>query len=83
MYGFKFSKEDHVMLIKLHLSVIHIPDLEPWLVNKTAGIIVSLMKRKELLDRSDLQIEWRPLYQLFDRLMYSSYEALGMISLPP
>ena len=83
MYGFKFSKEDHVMLIKLHLSVIHIPDLEPWLVNKTAGIIVSLMKRKELLDRSDLQIEWRPLYQLLQLYFYNSYEALGMISLPP
>ena len=83
MYGFKFSKEDHVALINLLLSVIHIPDLEPWLVNKTASILVSLMKRKELLDRNDLLIEWKPLYLLFDRLMYSSYEALGMISFPP
>ena len=83
MYGFKFSKEDHVALIQLLFSVLNIPDLEPWLVTKTASVLVSLMKRKELLTPEDLSIEWKPLYKLFDRLMYSPYEALGMMQFPP
>ena len=64
------------------LSVLNIPDLEPWLVNKASCILISLLKRKELLKPTDLQIEWKPLYKLFDRLMYSPYEALGMMSFP-
>ena len=83
MHGFKFSKEDHVVLIELLLSVLHIPELEPWLVNKTACVLISLMKRKELLKPTDLTIQWKPLYKLFEALLYSSYEALGMMSFPP
>ena len=33
-YSFKFSKEDHVALIKLYFSFITTPDLELWIVNK-------------------------------------------------
>ena len=83
IYGFKFSKEDHVALINLLFSVLNIPELEPWLVNKTSAILISLMKRKELLEPTDLVIDWMPLYKMFERLMYSPYEALGMMSFPP
>ena len=83
IHGFKFSKEDHISLINLLMSVLNIPDLEPWLVNKTACILTSLMKRKELLTQADLTVEWKPLYKLFERLLYSPFEALGMMSFPP
>jgi hypothetical protein len=34
-YGYKFSKADHVSLVKALFSVVILPNLEPWLVNKT------------------------------------------------
>ena len=33
-YSYKFSKEDHVALVKLYFSFITTPDLELWIVNK-------------------------------------------------
>jgi hypothetical protein len=82
-YGYKFPKEDHLALIHLLMSFITTPDLEPWLVNKTGSVLVHLLKRKELLPPNDLTIEWRPLYELYERLLYSPYEPHGMLQFPP
>ena len=82
LYGFKFSKEDHIAIIKLLMSVLFMPELDPWLTNRTLGSLINLMRRKELLERSDLEIDWRPLYELYEKLFYSPYEALGMIQYP-
>ena len=82
MYGYKFSKEDHVALVNLLMSVLITPDLDPFLINRTVNNLISLTKKKELLTPSDLQIEWRPLYELYEKLFYSQYEALGMLHYP-
>ena len=49
MYGLKFSKEDHVAVVKLLFSVLHIPDLDPWLTNRTACSIRDLLRKRDLL----------------------------------
>lgn len=41
LYGLKFSKEDHVKFIKLLLSLIEIPDLEPAKLNKFCIVLAS------------------------------------------
>ena len=82
MYGLKFSKEDHVALLKLLFSVLHIPDLDPWLTNRTACSIRDLLRKRHLLKPEDLQIEWRPLYELYEKLFYSPNEALGLVHYP-
>ena len=56
--------------------------LEPFAVNHVAGALNSLLKKKELLTREDLQIEWKPLYQLYERLFHKNLESLGLIKLP-
>jgi proteasome activator subunit 4 len=52
-------------------------------VNKAASALVSLLKKKDLLTRSDLSLPWRPLYDLYERLLFSPYEPLGMLQFPP
>lgn len=44
LYGLKFSKEDHIKLIKLLLSLIEIPDLEPAKLNKFCIALSQLLR---------------------------------------
>ncbi len=81
-YGFKFPKEDHVSLVRLLFSFCTQPDLEPWLVHKSASAVISLLRKKELLLRSDLTLPWRPIYETYERLLYSPYEPFGMLQFP-
>ena len=82
MYGYKFSKEDHIELVNLLFSMLLSPELDPFLINRTANNLITLVKKRDLLTREDLQIEWKPLYELYERLFYTPYEALGMIHYP-
>ncbi|XP_078590168.1 proteasome activator complex subunit 4-like isoform X2 [Branchiostoma floridae x Branchiostoma japonicum] len=78
LYGRKFSKEDHVMFVKLYYELMTIPDLELPLVQKFAQMLTTLLKKRELLSRDDLVLPWRPLYELVERLFYSSWEPYGL-----
>lgn len=35
-------------------------------------------RKKELLSREDLELQWRPLYELHDRILFSKTEHLGL-----
>lgn len=35
-------------------------------------------RKKELLSREDLELKWRPLYELHDRILFSKTEHLGL-----
>lgn len=39
-------------------------------------------RKKELLSRDDLQLPWRPLYQVYERVVYSKTEHLGLVWFP-
>ncbi|XP_023231412.1 proteasome activator complex subunit 4-like [Centruroides sculpturatus] len=82
LYGRKFSKNDHIQLIKLLYKIITIPDLELNILQHVVHILTLLLKKKELLSREDLELPWRPLYELYERTMYSPFERLGMFLLP-
>ncbi|XP_071784078.1 proteasome activator complex subunit 4-like [Asterias amurensis] len=78
LYGHKFSKEDHVILIKLLFELIIMPDLELALLDKFARSLTWLLKKSKLLSRDDLVLPWKPLYQLLERILCSQYEILGL-----
>lgn len=78
LYGRKFSKEDHVLFIKLLYELITIPRLEISMMQGLARLLINLLKKKELLSRDDLELPWRPLYELQDRILYSKTEHLGL-----
>lgn len=44
LYGMKFSKEDHIVFVKLMYELITIPDLDPKLIDKFGSILISLLK---------------------------------------
>ena len=52
------------------------------MVNHVATAINSLLKKRDLLRREDLVLQWRPLYLLYERLFHTNLESLGLIKLP-
>uniref|UniRef100_A0A3B4B7D3 Proteasome activator Blm10 middle HEAT repeats region domain-containing protein n=1 Tax=Periophthalmus magnuspinnatus TaxID=409849 RepID=A0A3B4B7D3_9GOBI len=78
LYGRKFSKEDHVLFIKLLYELVTIPKLEISMMQGFSRLLINLLKKKELLSREDLELPWRPLYELHDRILYSKTEHLGL-----
>uniref|UniRef100_A0A3P8VNZ5 Proteasome activator Blm10 mid region domain-containing protein n=1 Tax=Cynoglossus semilaevis TaxID=244447 RepID=A0A3P8VNZ5_CYNSE len=82
LYGRRFSKEDHILFVKLLYELVTLPNLEPHMMQNYAQLLIHLLKKKELLSRDDLQLPWRPLYDLYDRVIYSKTEHLGLICFP-
>nr|XP_046233652.1 proteasome activator complex subunit 4B-like [Scatophagus argus] len=82
LYGRRFSKEDHILFIKLLYELVTLPNLEPYMMQSYARLLIQLLKKKELLSRDDLQLPWRPLYDLYERVVYSKTEHLGLIWFP-
>uniref|UniRef100_A0AAR2INB5 Proteasome activator Blm10 mid region domain-containing protein n=1 Tax=Pygocentrus nattereri TaxID=42514 RepID=A0AAR2INB5_PYGNA len=78
LYGRKFSKEDHVLFIKLLYELVTLPKLEISMMQGFARLLISLLKKRELLSRDDLELPWRPLYELQERILYSKTEHLGL-----
>ncbi|KAG8000039.1 Proteasome activator complex subunit 4A [Nibea albiflora] len=78
LYGRKFSKEDHVLFIKLLYELVTIPKLEISMMQGLARLLINLLKKRELLSREDLELNWRPLYELHDRILFSKTEHLGL-----
>ncbi|CAG09459.1 unnamed protein product, partial [Tetraodon nigroviridis] len=78
LYGRKFSKEDHVLFIKLLYELVTIPRLEISMMQGLARLLINLLKKKELLSREDLELQWKPLYELHDRILFSKTEHLGL-----
>uniref|UniRef100_A0A672TR48 Proteasome activator subunit 4 n=1 Tax=Strigops habroptila TaxID=2489341 RepID=A0A672TR48_STRHB len=78
LYGRKFSREDHVLFIKLLYELVTIPRLEISMMQGFARLLINLLKKKELLSRDDLELPWRPLYEMLERILYSKTENLGL-----
>ncbi|XP_034040183.1 proteasome activator complex subunit 4A isoform X2 [Thalassophryne amazonica] len=78
LYGRKFSKEDHVLFIKLLYELVTIPRLEMSMMQGLARLLINLLKKRELVSREDLELPWRPLYELYDRVLFSKTEHLGL-----
>ncbi|GFN96529.1 proteasome activator complex subunit 4 [Plakobranchus ocellatus] len=64
IYGYKFSKTDHVLLVKLVFDLLTMPLKEYALVEKFAIVLTTLLKKRSLLTRDDLVLPWRPLYKI-------------------
>ncbi|XP_031825586.1 proteasome activator complex subunit 4A isoform X2 [Nomia melanderi] len=78
IYGLKFSKEDHILLIKLMYELVTIPDLEPYLMNGCCLTLISLLKKKSLIPPEELELPWKPLYKLACHVQSTVQTSLGM-----
>jgi len=82
LYGLKFSKEDHLQFIKLFYELTLIPNLEATLISVFANVLVSLLRKQHLISPDELQLPWRPLYSMVQRILDSPYEPLGLFLVP-
>lgn len=44
LYGRRFSKEDHILFIKLLYELVTLPELEPHIVQSYARLLIQLLK---------------------------------------
>jgi len=77
LYGFKFSKEDHVHFIKLTWELFITPKMEPRLMEVFARVLLCLLKKRSLLTPEDLQLDWKPLYDIYED-MSSHFASMNM-----
>lgn len=78
LYGHRFSKDDHVLFIKLILELIIAIDLDSQLLTGFCHLFIKLLKKRELLSRDDLVIQWQPLYQIYESMCHSKFETVGL-----
>ncbi|XP_015120172.1 proteasome activator complex subunit 4 [Diachasma alloeum] len=83
LYSLRFTKEDHIIFIKLMYELLIIPDLEPSLLNMFGSTLIVLLRKTKLLTPSDLELPWRPLYDLKKRLMEVSISSADICRFPP
>jgi proteasome activator subunit 4 len=77
VYGFHFTKEDHIKLVKLLFELVTIPNLESPLLNSWSSLLIDLLRDKKLLSPEDIQFPWRSLYELLLRISNSKMKKLG------
>ena len=79
---FCFNKNSNNTICRLLFSIMTSPDLEPGFVNHVAGSLYTLLKKVDLLTPDQLTIDWRPLYALQKRFVYTKLPSLGLLNIP-
>ncbi|UJR17800.1 hypothetical protein I4U23_004699 [Adineta vaga] len=62
LYGYSFTKTDHIKLINFYLSVLSIENLNYVHVKTCFDLLEVLLRKVELITRNELTIDWRILY---------------------
>ncbi|KAM3719396.1 Proteasome activator complex subunit [Dirofilaria immitis] len=68
-FYYRFSKGDHIKLIKFIYNIILEPDYDRRLIHKACLLIIALIN-DEIIKRSDLTLPWRPMYDLYIEVAY-------------
>uniref|UniRef100_A0A914I0E6 Proteasome activator complex subunit 4 n=1 Tax=Globodera rostochiensis TaxID=31243 RepID=A0A914I0E6_GLORO len=81
LHSFRFSKTDHINLVKLLYGTLS-KELDFRTVQAIGTVILQLLSRKSLLSREDLNLDWRPLYDLYIEVSFKHLEEDGLMLLP-
>uniref|UniRef100_A0A0N4ZP99 Proteasome activator complex subunit 4 n=1 Tax=Parastrongyloides trichosuri TaxID=131310 RepID=A0A0N4ZP99_PARTI len=81
-YGYRFTKQDHIFLVKLAYGILECENLEYRLIKNAAIILTVLGKRRELLNYKDIALDWKVLYRVYDRVVNKHEEDRGKIIYP-
>ena len=66
-YKYRFSREDHIQLVKLYYSIITSPELDAAYVKTFCSTFNKLLEHPNLIPRSEMELDWRPLHQTYRR----------------
>ena len=70
LYGYKFSKEEHVSFIQLAWKLLITPDMEPRLLEVLVRVLLCLLKKRSLITPGDLGEEKKKRSWLLDCSQY-------------
>ncbi|CAF1604147.1 unnamed protein product, partial [Adineta ricciae] len=79
LYGFSFTKEDHIKLIKLYLSIISSTDISYSVAQICFDSLIELLQKIELLTRDDLTIDWWIFYRWVKRIKNHQHKTFVMV----
>ncbi|KAI1719469.1 proteasome-substrate-size regulator, mid region domain-containing protein [Ditylenchus destructor] len=82
LYSRRFTKTDHINIVQLLASALTIDKLDFRVVKVVSSVLSTLLSRKNLLSRQDVQFDWKPLFDLYVEISYRNLEeALGGVIL--
>ncbi len=61
------KREVRAKLAKVYFELAVLPGMDARLVEIAANMTMSLIEHKKRIDISDLQLPWRPIYQLLEK----------------
>ncbi|XP_014204670.1 proteasome activator complex subunit 4B [Copidosoma floridanum] len=64
LFDLRFTKEDHISLIKLIYEFMTIPNLKSLSVVSSGWTLIMLLRKSDLISPNELELPWRPLYEL-------------------
>ncbi|XP_065180850.1 proteasome activator complex subunit 4B-like [Sycon ciliatum] len=82
IYDQRFTKEQHILLVKLLYSFITQPYLSYNVVEACSRILTDLLRKIKRLSRDDLVLDWRPLYDLVRRMCFCKTNRAGALHAP-
>jgi len=83
LYGLSFTKEDHIYFVKLQYEIMICKDnMDLYYITDVARCFSRLMRKRYLIGVDELQLDWRPLYEAYERLLFSETETLGLRFVP-
>lgn len=83
LYGLAFTKEDHIYFVRLQYElIVSKKSMDLYHVAYASQCFAKLMRKRFIISNEELQLDWRPLYETYERLLYSETETLGLRFVP-
>ena len=82
LYGYAFTKSDHLKLIHLYFAVLSIPDLNFSNAKTCFDILDELLNKSRLITRNDLIVDWRIFYKWVTDILFNNDESYSLVALP-
>ena len=74
-----FCREEHIFFIKLLYGLLTTSNVDPVSLDKYAKVLYALIKKKYLIPRSQLILDWVPLFELYQFWDDSSVSMRGLL----
>ncbi|CAF1560656.1 unnamed protein product [Rotaria magnacalcarata] len=82
LYGFSFTKINHLKLINFYLSILSIENLNYVNGKICFDMLTQLTRKTRLITRDDLTIDWKLLYRWAKNVLYNHDESYSLIAMP-